>query len=788
MKTEWAIRSLLLLLAISAGIAQSTYAKHILFISGEDSHGDGQHQRFATCNLLMACLKNVDPEITTKLYYLPDDGWPSQAVIDSADTIFINSLGYGGSIVNNASRLSQLEAHMDSGGGLCSMSWSLAVNGTLADRWINLIGANWYNSNQVALFYSQAFYKPATGLAHPIMRGVSDYGLNDEIFFNYNRAPATEGNLIPLLVHNATNAPYYGTGIRGNADAKAKTAAGFEFLASWAFERASGGRAFAHSCGRYNYNFAKDSYRKNMINGIMWTLGEDIPSDGYTSLTPGTDAILRHMPTASYWDARTASLQRMLNYNQEHMMPWRKDDSNNNEVVVGTSYMARIYTDIPASITSDAPDPELNYDDPRNPANYPVNLGHEVSFLKTKLSADYLTEGAAIADMDGDGVNDLIGGPAWWKGPELTQGYSYKPVIHTQFLHDDGTPIGFSEAPDGALSLYTQDFFVFPVDVDGDQWTDLITVARQGEAGEWYSNPALNSYTANNTTDEKSHFEYQNEVNCESPIFVDVIGDSQKELISFTDNKVTITTPSNSTGAWTKRTISETSSALYRRNHGLGAGDINGDGLVDIIVNHGWYEQPAELDSKTVWDFQAYSFADSAAQIQVYDVDGDGDNDVVTALKAHGYGMAWYEHYADAGAPGGIGFTPHLIMPENAITDPSQSPSGISFCQLHAMESADIDGDGVKDIVTGKCYLAHNGRDADWDGAPVLYWFKTRRNADGSVDFVPHLIDDDSGVGRQISIGDINGDGRLDIATGNKKGVYAFIQKCRRAAFSGMGE
>ena len=70
-----------------------------------------------------------------------------------------------------------------------------------------------------------------------------------------------------------------------------------------------------------------------------------------------------------------------------------------------------------------------------------------------------------------------------------------------------------------------------------------------------------------------------------------------------------------------------------------------------------------------------------------------------------------------------------------------------------------MDGDGLKDIVTGKRFWSH-GRtgDPDRNDDAVLYWFKLVRAQDGSVDFVPHLIDNDSGVGTQVVVTDINGD------------------------------
>ena len=41
----------------------------------------------------------------------------------------------------------------------------------------------------------------------------------------------------------------------------------------------------------------------------------------------------------------------------------------------------------------------------------------------------------------------------------------------------------------------------------------------------------------------------------------------------------------------------------------------------------------------------------------------------------------------------------------------------------------------------------------------MLYWFKLARDGKGGVDFIPHRIDDDSGVGTQVVATDVNGDG-----------------------------
>ena len=163
----------------------------------------------------------------------------------------------------------------------------------------------------------------------------------------------------------------------------------------------------------------------------------------------------------------------------------------------------------------------------------------------------------------------------------------------------------------------------------------------------------------------------------------------------------------------------------------------------------------------------------------VYDVNGDGRNDVITSIAAHGWGLAWFEQTDKKNNQGEPIFKMHLFMNK----DPSDNRYGIAFSQLHAMELVDIDGDGLKDIVTGKCFWAHGPNKDEGVGDPaVLYWFRLVRNNDGTVDWVPYLIDDDTGVGRQIGIGDVNGDGLPDVVIGNKKGTFVFKHQVRKVS------
>jgi hypothetical protein len=116
---------------------------------------------------------------------------------------------------------------------------------------------------------------------------------------------------------------------------------------------------------------------------------------------------------------------------------------------------------------------------------------------------------------------------------------------------------------------------------------------------------------------------------------------------------------------------------------------------------------------------------------------------------------------------------------------PAPNKYGLIFSQLHAVDLIDMDGDGLKDIVTGKRFWAHGSTgDAEPNAAAVLYWFKLVRGNDHSVDFIPFQIDDNSGIGTQVIAADVNGDKKPDVIVGNKKGTFLFIQETKKVSKS----
>jgi hypothetical protein len=369
-------------------------------------------------------------------------------------------------------------------------------------------------------------------------------------------------------------------------------------------------------------------------------------------------------------------------------------------------------------------------------------------FQTLPLTDVYFSEGANVGDVDGDGVPDAVYGPYWFKGPDFKKQFEiYKPRPQNR-------------------DRYADHFFCWLVDFNGDGRQDVFTVGFPGTPGYVYENPGPQDW-------DKHWPKHQviDAVSNESPQLVDLVGDERPELVCTNKGNYGYATIDwqQPIAAWTFHKISSMA-APKPFGHGLGVGDIDGDGRRDILVQHGWFQQPNSLDSAAEWTFHKADFARAGgAEMYAYDVDGDGDSDVITSLAAHEFGLAWYEQLRDGDQ---IVFRPHTIMG----SQPEENRYGLVFSELHSVNLVDMDGDGLKDIVTGKTYWSHHKQSPQWDAGAVVYWFKLARTPEG-VDWIPYRAADDTGIGRQVTVSDVNGDKLPDIVVGGMKGGHVLLHE-----------
>lgn len=365
-------------------------------------------------------------------------------------------------------------------------------------------------------------------------------------------------------------------------------------------------------------------------------------------------------------------------------------------------------------------------------------MGQTIHFEKHQVDKEFRSEGVAVADFNHDGKLDIAAGTVWYEAPDWK-------------MHSiDGQPMTYD--PKG----YSHSFVNAADDLNGDGWADVLVVDFPGTPTWWFENPKGQDRPW-------IKHELTPVTNNESPQYVDFDGNGQREWLMGVaptsdqsdgpDRKMALVTrPADPTGPWTIKALSAPDAIGARRyDHGLGFGDLNGDQRPDVAVADGWYEQPEEGGQAK---FHAYAFGGPCAHMQIYDIDGDGDNDVLNS-SAHAFGIWWHEQTS----PGE--FKTHQV--------------DSSFSQTHSLCLADINGDGLQDFVTGKRWWAHAAGDPGVDQPAVMYWFEAKRDQ-GKVSWVPHQFDHDSGVGTQFQLADLDGDGLLDVITSNKKGTHWFRQ------------
>ncbi len=365
--------------------------------------------------------------------------------------------------------------------------------------------------------------------------------------------------------------------------------------------------------------------------------------------------------------------------------------------------------------------------------------GDKVTFKKFHLWDEFYTEASTIADVNKDGKLDIIAGARWFEAPNWKAHDIWK---HKKFDYTKG---------------YSDSFLNYATDVNEDGWIDLICFDFPGKEVYWYENPAgAETLWKRNLIDSIA--------SNESPMMVDIDGNGKMDLV-FGNEKLgqmawTSSSVKGKTVTWKRTPISQPNAkGVGMFSHGLGWGDINGDGRNDVMIIGGWWEAPKDFKTSP-WKFHEANLGYPCAQMLTYDFDKDGDADVVSS-SAHNYGLWWHEQVKDKNNE--ISFVRHLI--------------DSTFSESHSLVLKDVNNDGLPDLITGKRFFAHQGGGPGGMEPAVIYWFELLKDGKGKPVWVKHLIDDNSGVAIQFEAEDMNKDGLLDFVIANKNGVFYFEQQ-----------
>jgi len=452
-----------------------------------------------------------------------------------------------------------------------------------------------------------------------------------------------------------------------------------------------------------------------------------------------------------------------------------------------------------------------------------------LKYTKVVIHSQFLAESCSIADYNNDGIPDVSSGRIWYEGPPpFTKSHPFRSGHGVLPSLGDGPEINTGVSDDWAD---------YPFDMDGDGWTDIINIA-QCDVNEitdtnpkigtvqvhatavWYKNPGAAGQAGDPMW--ASHL-MNSDVRLEQHGLVDMNGDGYPEIYGACKTCNPPTTkgyyqgdPKNPNAQWTFHSVTTAYTFPFGGlgwMHGEGAGDVNGDGLPDLLERGGvWLQQPGGqwnaivctgknvpagcgwIKEKTpllpvgLYDGLADAVGNKgASHMYGVDMDGDGLTDIVAADWAHGVGLFWYKQGPD------FKFTKYQFMGDSQVDNSADVTKwGAGFTEPHSLQVFDMDGDGRPDVITGKMRFAHphGYGDPDSDSTPYLYVFKNVAQPDtrtgAPITLQPVLVDPltpgaigtpagGMGVGRQLAIGHVDTNGIMDICVATKLGLAVFL-------------
>jgi hypothetical protein len=258
--------------------------RKLVMVAGPKSHGYGAHEHNAGWLLLAKMLNENMPGVQAEVY---TNGWPKDpTAFDNADAIAFYCDGGGGHVV--MPHLEQVDKLAKKGVGIACYHYGVEVpKGRPGDYLLSWIGGYFETFWSVNPHWEADFKELPK---HPITRGVKPFTINDEWYYHM-RFVEDMKNVTPILTAIPPDSTRRGRDDAHGGNPHVRARMGMPEHVAWAYERPDGGRGFGFTGGHWHWGWAKDDFRKLVLNSLVWITGAEVPPDGVPSNRPTAEEL-----------------------------------------------------------------------------------------------------------------------------------------------------------------------------------------------------------------------------------------------------------------------------------------------------------------------------------------------------------------------------------------------------------------------------------------------------------------------------------------------------------------
>ena len=362
-------------------------------------------------------------------------------------------------------------------------------------------------------------------------------------------------------------------------------------------------------------------------------------------------------------------------------------------------------------------------------------------FIRRDIDLTNENSSGAVFDVNHDGKLDIVAGRYWYSNPDWKR----------HFLRD-------VEVIRGRNDNYSS----LPLDVNGDGWIDLVSVNYRSKSLYWVEHPgrSLRAPWKRHVIDTPGASETGRLADIDGDGRLDILPNGAK-FAAWYEVERPASQRDGKDVHWLPHRLPE-----QLVGHGLGFGDINGDGRGDLVGPQGWAEAPKDARTdRWIWHADFELDRDCSIPILVADIDGDHDNDLIWG-RGHNFGLYMLEQLSagESSSKNSAGGAKRASTWKRRVIDESWS-------QAHSILLADVDGDGRKDLVAGKRYFGHDGKDPGAKDPMVIYAYTFDRKARSWRRRLIHRSEK-CAFGLDPKAVDVDGDGDIDLLCPDRGGLY----------------